>query len=108
MNIRKPFLGAALTTAVLAGTLGVSRAAQARAADWSTVAAPYFALVFDEYGGPTTIGHTQNEYVYAVCQQDGIWGWQTNAYVPSLSAYGWIRNGDLFGYTNPAEGLSVC
>lgn len=108
MAVRHKLLGVALTGAVLAGTLAVGQAAQALPADWTPVAAPYFALVFDEYGGPTTIGHTQNELVAAICQHDGVWGWQTNAYVPSLNVSGWIRNGDLFGFTNQVAGLSVC
>jgi hypothetical protein len=65
-------------------------------------------LVFSEYGGPTTIGSTQAEYIYLYCQQDGTWGWWTLAFVPSLQSYGWIRNGDITGYTNPIWGLNYC
>lgn len=65
-------------------------------------------IVFSEYGGPTSIGSTAFEYIYAYCQHDGIWGWQTYAWVPSLNSAGWLRNGDITGYTNPIAGLDYC
>jgi hypothetical protein len=69
---------------------------------------PRQALVFSAYGGPTTIGSTADELIYAYCQHDGTWGFQTYAWVPSLSAYGWIRNGDITGFTGPIAGLDYC
>ena len=83
-----------------------TKAQSARSAGWVQVGVQN--LVFSEYGGPSTIGSTQAESIYLYCQQDGAWGWWTLAYVPSLNSYGWLRNGDITGYTNPIWGLDYC
>jgi hypothetical protein len=117
-----PFKVTAIATGLaLMGVVGTAGAALAADSAATPASAPAFTtqsagwiwtarqnLVFSEYGGPTTIGSTAEEYVYAYCQQDGAWGWQTYAWVPSLEAAGWIRNGDLTGYTNPIPGLDGC
>jgi hypothetical protein len=125
MNVFTRHLGVAALTAGLAltGVFGVpasASAAEATPAIVESAKAPATAqsqgwlhvdrwtAVFSEYGGPTTIGSTADELIYAYCQHDGSWGWQTYAWVPSLQVAGWLRNGDITGYTNPIPGLDYC
>jgi hypothetical protein len=65
-------------------------------------------IVFSQYGGPSSIGSTADEMIYAQCQHNGSWGWQTYAWVPSLNSWGWLRNGDITGFTDPIWWLDVC
>jgi hypothetical protein len=121
-DIRRYLVATALTGSLaLAGVLGVT-ASTAAAEPGHTVgtAAPMtvqaqgwlwvnrWQTVFTTYGGPSVLGSTADEFIYAYCQHDGIWGWQTYAWVPSLNAAGWLRNGDITGYTNPIANLDVC
>jgi hypothetical protein len=128
-NIRRFLLTAAATLGVaLAGAAGTAGSAAAEPSSGSasavsaaTTAATPAAVpaqgwlwvgrwqpVFSAYGGPSTIGTTADEMIYAYCQHNGLWGWQTYAWVPSLNSYGWLRNGDITGYTDPILGLDVC
>lgn len=121
-NIRKHLVTAALTAGIgFAGVLGASATAVAAepttpAVESTTQAVPAqgwywinrWQIVFSQYGGPSSIGWTADEMIYLYCQHNGIWGWQTYAWVPSLNQAGWIKNGDITGYTDPIAGLEVC
>jgi hypothetical protein len=107
--------GVALTGA--AGTAGTAAAEpSSTATSATTTAVPAqgwlwvgrWQPVFSAYGGPSTIGTTADEMIYAYCQHNGLWGWQTYAWVPSLNSYGWLRNIDITGYTDPIFGLDLC
>lgn len=119
--LRKYLITAAVTGGIaLAGALGatgVSAAAESTTAvETAAQAAPqpgHIAVrrqnvVFSEYGGPTSIGSTAEEVIYAHCQANGIWGWYTYAWVPSLNSWGWLRNGDITGLTGPIWWLDLC
>ncbi|RSM43814.1 hypothetical protein DMA12_18250 [Amycolatopsis balhimycina DSM 5908] len=120
--LRKYLITAALTVGfALAGVLGATGASAAEApaiaeetASQTAVPQPGYIwvarqnIVFSEYGGPSSIGSTAAEMIYAQCQHNGIWGWQTYAWVPSLNSWGWLRNGDITGFTDPIWWLDVC
>lgn len=130
-SIRKFLVTAALTGGIaLAGAAGATSATAAAeptataattaTATATTAVAPApvpqpgyiwvsrWQTVFSTYGGPSSIGSTADEMIYAQCQHNGIWGWQTYAWVPSLNSWGWLRNGDITGYTDPIWWLDVC
>jgi hypothetical protein len=101
-------LGVTASSAAAESTTAAETAAPAsvQAQGWLWVSR--WQTVFTTYGGPSVLGTTADELIYAYCQHDGIWGWQTYAWVPSLNAAGWLRNGDITGYTNPIANLDVC
>jgi len=119
-NIRKFVVAAGLTLGLAlagaAGTAGTAAATesapgtatemQIQSEGWIYVT--YSSVVFSEYGGPSSIGSTGADWIYLYCQHDGPWGWWSYAWVPALNSYGWVRNGDVTGYTNPISWLNVC
>jgi hypothetical protein len=125
-KIRKYLVAATLTGGLaFAGAFGASGAvaepaaapAPVTATETATQAAVpqpgYLAVsrwkaVYSTYGGPSQIGQTTDEVIYALCQHDGLWGWYIYAWVPSLNSWGWLTNSDVTGYTNPVWWLDVC
>jgi hypothetical protein len=108
-NLRKYLVTAALTGGLaFAGALGTTGSATAAepttavetATQTATLQPGYlwvsrWQTVFSTYGGPSSIGSTADEMIYAQCQHNGTWGWQTYAWVPSLNSWGRLRNGDI-------------
>lgn len=125
-SMRKALIQFGLATAGLAAAIGLTAApvnaapspqsvpvTVAERADFAAQAQGWvwvnrWNVTFSAYGGPSSIGWTADESIYLYCQQDGIWGWWTYAWVPSLNSWGWLRNGDITGYTNPIAGLDYC
>lgn len=101
-------LGATGSSAAAEPTIGVETTTQTAVPQPGYIWVARQNIVFSEYGGPTSIGSTAEEMIYAQCQHNGIWGWQTYAWVPSLNSWGWLRNGDITGFTDPIWWLDVC